>query len=242
MSDFDNYSASSQTDAVEFDAGLRTHMLKVYNYMSAGVGITGLVSYMLGQYFLGNAAAAEAFFGSPMAMIAAFSPFAFVLALSFGINKMSSGTAQLTFWAFSAVMGVSMSSIFLMYAGGSIARIFFITMIMFASLSMWGYTTKRNLGAMGTFLFMGLIGLILAMVVNIFMQSAAMQFAISVLGVLIFAGLTAWDTQKIKEGYYAVAHNGELAKKAAVMGALSLYLDFINMFMFLLRLFGGSRN
>lgn len=242
MSNYDNYSSTSQTDAVEFDAGLRTHMLKVYNYMSAGVGITGLVSFMLGQYFLGNPAATQAFFGSPMAMIAMFSPFAFVLALSFGINKMSAGTAQLTFWAFAAVMGVSMSSIFLMYAGGSIARIFFITMIMFASLSAWGYTTKRNLQAMGTFMFMGLIGLILAMIVNFFMQSSAMEFVISVLGVLIFAGLTAWDTQKIKEGYYAVAHNGELAKKAAVMGALSLYLDFINMFMFLLRLFGGGRD
>lgn len=241
MSDYDNYSTASRADAVEFDAGLRAYMLKVYNYMAAGVGITGLVSFYLGQYFLGNAEAAQAFFGSPMAMIAAFSPFAFVLVLSFGINKMSAGTAQLTFWAFSAVMGVSMSSIFLMYTGGSIARIFFITMIMFASLSMWGYTTKRNLGAMGTFLFMGLIGLIVAMIVNMFLQSNAMSFAISVIGVLIFAGLTAWDTQKIKEGYYNVSHSAELAKKGAVMGALSLYLDFINMFLFLLRLF-GNRN
>lgn len=241
MSDYENYSSASRTDAVEFDAGLRAYMLKVYNYMAAGVGITGLVSWYLGQYFLGNAEAAQAFFGSPMAMIAMFSPFAFVLVLSFGINKMSAGTAQLTFWAFAAVMGVSMSSIFLMYTGGSIARIFFITMIMFASLSAWGYTTKRNLGAMGTFLFMGLIGLIVAMVVNMFLQSSAMAFAISVIGVLIFAGLTAWDTQKIKEGYYNVSHDGELAKKGAIMGALSLYLDFLNMFLFLLRLF-GNRN
>lgn len=241
MSDYENYSSASRTDAVEFDAGLRAYMLKVYNYMAAGVGITGLVSWYLGQYFLGNAQAAQAFFGSPMAMIAMFSPFIFVLALSFGINKMSAGTAQLTFWAFAAVMGVSMSSIFLMYTGGSIARIFFITMIMFASLSAWGYTTKRNLGAMGTFLFMGLIGLIVAMVVNIFLQSSAMSFAISVIGVLIFAGLTAWDTQKIKEGYYNVSHDGELAKKGAIMGALSLYLDFLNMFLFMLRLF-GNRN
>ncbi len=241
MSDYENYSSASRTDAVEFDAGLRAYMLKVYNYMAAGVGITGLVSWYLGQYFLGNAEAAQAFFGSPMAMIAMFSPFVFVLALSFGINKMSAGTAQLTFWAFAAVMGVSMSSIFLMYTGGSIARIFFITMIMFASLSAWGYTTKRNLGAMGTFLFMGLIGLIVAMVVNMFLQSSAMSFAISVIGVLIFAGLTAWDTQKIKEGYYNVSHSAELAKKGAIMGALSLYLDFLNMFLFLLRLF-GNRN
>lgn len=241
MSDYENYSSASRTDAVEFDAGLRAYMLKVYNYMAAGVGITGLVSWYLGQYFLGNAEAAQAFFGSPMAMIAMFSPFVFVLALSFGINKMSASTAQLTFWAFAAVMGVSMSSIFLMYTGGSIARIFFITMIMFASLSAWGYTTKRNLGAMGTFLFMGLIGLIVAMVVNMFLQSSAMSFAISVIGVLIFAGLTAWDTQKIKEGYYNVSHSAELAKKGAIMGALSLYLDFLNMFLFLLRLF-GNRN
>lgn len=241
MSDYENYSSASRTDAVEFDAGLRAYMLKVYNYMAAGVGITGLVSWYLGQYFLGNAQAAQAFFGSPMAMIAMFSPFIFVLALSFGINKMSAGTAQLTFWAFAAVMGVSMSSIFLMYTGGSIARIFFITMIMFASLSAWGYTTKRNLGAMGTFLFMGLIGLIVAMVVNMFLQSSAMSFAISVIGVLIFAGLTAWDTQKIKEGYYNVSHDGELVKKGAIMGALSLYLDFLNMFLFMLRLF-GNRN
>lgn len=242
MSDYNDYSATSQTSTAEYDEGLRAYMLKVYNYMAGGVALTGIVSFMLGNYFLSNAQAAQAFFGSPLYLIAAFSPFAFILALSFGINRMSSGTAQLVFWAFAGIMGVSMSSIFLMYTGQSIARIFFITMIMFASLSAWGYTTKKDLSAMGTFMFMGLIGLIVAMIANIFLQSSAISFGISVLGVLIFAGLTAWDNQRIKEGFYQVAGNAELASKSAIMGALSLYLDFINMFLFLLRLFGGGRD
>jgi uncharacterized protein len=242
MSDYNDYSASSQTSAAEYDEGLRAYMLKVYNYMAGGVALTGIVSFMLGNYFLSNVQAAQAFFTSPLYMIAMFSPFAFILALSFGINRMNSGTAQLVFWAFAAIMGVSMSSIFLMYTGQSIARIFFITMIMFASLSAWGYTTKKDLSAMGTFMFMGLIGLIVAMIVNMFLQSSALSFGISVIGVMVFAGLTAWDNQRIKEGFYQVAGDAELASKSAIMGALSLYLDFINMFLFLLRLFGGGRD
>jgi FtsH-binding integral membrane protein len=166
-------------------------------------------------------------------------PLAFVFFLSFRIEKMSVGAAQLTFWLFAAVMGVSLSSIFLVFTGQSIAQIFFITAATFGALSLWGYTTKRDISAWGSFLFMGLIGIILASIVNIFLQSSGLQFAISVIGVLVFAGLTAYDTQRIKDGYFMVAGNAEAMGRSAIMGALALYLDFINMFMMLLNLFGN---
>ena len=165
-------------------------------------------------------------------------PLAFVLVLSFGINKLSVPAAQAVFWAFAAIMGVSLSSIFLVYTDASIAKVFFITAATFGAMSLYGYTTKRDLTQMGSFLMMGLIGLIIASVVNIFMQSSMLEFAISAVGVLIFVGLTAYDTQKIKEGY-SEAHGAELLAKGAIMGALSLYLDFINLFLMLLRLFGN---
>jgi len=168
-------------------------------------------------------------------------PLAFVLVLSFGIQKLSTGTAQLLFWAFAAVMGLSLSSIFAVYTGGSIAKVFFITAGTFGAMSLYGYTTKRDLTQIGSFLMMGLIGIVIASLVNLFLQSDGLSFAISIVGVLVFVGLTAWDTQKIKESYDE-AHGAELLAKGAIMGALSLYLDFINLFMMLLRLFGNQRN
>jgi len=239
MSDYD-YNSQSRDGAVatDYDEGLRAYMLKVYNYMAMGVGLTGIVSYMVAQ----SPPMLNAIFGTPLQWVVFLGPLALVFFLSARINSLSSGTAQLLFWIYAASVGLMISSIFIVYELGSIARVFFITTIMFGSLSLWGYTTKKSLSGMGTFMFMGLIGLIVAMVVNMFLQSAAMEFAISVIGVVIFAGLTAWDTQKIKQTYYMVSGDGETAKKASIMGALRLYLDFLNMFLFLLRLFGGGRN
>ncbi len=221
---------------VIFDEGLRTHMLKVYNYMTSGILLTGIIAMYVGN----SPAILNSIFGSGLGIVVMLAPLGFVLAMSFGLNKMKASTLQVLFWAFAGVMGLSLSTIFIQYTGASIARVFFITAIMFASLSLYGYTTKKSLSGWGTFLFMGLIGIIIASIVNMFMQSSAMQFIISVAGVLIFAGLTAYDTQKIKEMYYE-ADGAEIASKKAVMGALTLYLDFINMFLMLLRLF-GNRN
>ena len=217
-----------------FDAGLRKYMLSVYNYMASGVLLTGVVALLFAQSGL----AASLFSGGLLMWVVMLAPLGFVMALSFGINRMSTGAAQATFWAFCVVMGLSMSTIFLVFTGSSIAQVFFATAGAFAGLSLWGYTTKKDLSGMGTFLIMGLIGLIIASVINIFLQSSVMQFAISIIGVLIFAGLTAYDTQKIKNMYFQVAGT-DFAGKSVIMGALALYLDFINMFMFLLQLFGN---
>lgn len=238
---------------LDIDEGLRAHMLRVYNYMGIGLVVTGIVAFAISMLTTTNdpsAAVAQlsngtmltqlgvALYGSPLQWIVMLSPFAFVLALSFGINRMSTGTAQMVFWAFAAVMGVSLSSIFMVYTGSSIAKVFFITAAMFGSMSLYGYTTRRDLTSMGSFLFMGLIGIIIAMIVNIFMQSSMLDFIISVAGVLVFLGLTAFDTQKIKEAYAEnIGHEG--LGKLAIMGALTLYLDFINLFLMLLRLFGN---
>jgi uncharacterized protein len=223
--------------AAAIDEGLRAHMLRVYNYMGIGLAVTGVVAYLFSQWVMSDPAIAQAVYGSPLQWVIMLSPFAFILALSFGINKMSFPTAQLVFWGFATVMGLSLSSIFLVYTGASIAKVFFITAAMFGAMSLWGYTTKRDLTSMGGFLFMGLIGLIIAMIVNIFLASSALDFAISAIGVLIFVGLTAYDTQKIKEAYAEnIGHEG--LGKLAIMGALTLYLDFINLFM-MLRLFGN---
>ena len=220
-----------------FDAGLRKYMLSVYNYMASGVLLTGVVALL--TYTSGFVTAFFTPTGpSLLGYIVMFSPLAFVLALSFGLNRMSTFAVQATFWAFAAIMGLSMSTIFITFTGASIAQVFFATAAAFAGLSLWGYTTKKDLSGMGTFLIMGLIGLIVASVINIFLQSGAMQFVISIIGVLIFAGLTAYDTQKIKNMYFQVA-GSDFAGKAVVMGALSLYLDFINMFMFLLQFMGN---
>lgn len=232
---------------VDIDQGLRTYMLGVYNYMAGALVITGLAAYTLfSAAFVETAQGLQltelgaTIYNSPLQYVLMFAPLAFVLVLSFGINKLSASATQMLFWAFSAIMGLSISYIFAVYQLGSITQVFLITAIAFGGLSLYGYTTKRDLSAMGAFMVMGLIGLIVASVVNIFLQSSAMQFAISVIGVLVFAGLTAWDTQKIKSMYDANDSAAARTKKS-VMGALTLYLDFINMFLFLLRLFGARR-
>ena len=241
MADYDRQNLNARTDSAAFiDEGLRAHMLRVYNYMGIGLAITGAVAFFFAQWAVSSADIFNLVYVSPLKWVVMLSPFAFVLALSFGINKMSFATAQMVFWGFATVMGISLSSIFFIYTGASIARVFFITAAMFGAMSLYGYTTKRDLTAMGSFLMMGLIGIIIAMVVNMFLQSSALEFGISVLGVLIFVGLTAYDTQKIKEMYLEL-DSSEIAGKKAIMGALTLYLDFINLFLMLLRLF-GNRN
>jgi FtsH-binding integral membrane protein len=249
MADFDTRSAQTRTAgrAEAIDQGLRDYMLRVYNYMASGVAITGVVAYAIfamaveqGAGGLQLTAFGNFMFASAFKWVVIFAPLGLVFFISARINSMSLGTAQIAFWAFAALMGASISSIFLIYAGESIARVFFITAASFGALSLWGYTTRKDLTGWGSFLFMGLIGVIIAMIVNLFIASTALQFAISVIGVLVFAGLTAYDTQKIKE-MYSVNDDGSVSGRKAVMGALRLYLDFINLFMMLLYLFGGRR-
>ncbi len=224
--------------AADFDAGLRAHMLSVYNYMISGVLLTGMVALAM-AYTGAVSALFHPLTGAPsiLGWAVMLAPLAFVFLLGFRIQSMSEGKAQTLFWAFSAVMGLSMSTIFLRYTGTSIATTFFATAAAFAGLSLYGYTTKRDLSGLGTFLIMGVVGLLVAMLLNLFLGSPALAFVISAVGVLIFAGLTAYDTQKIKEMYAYVAGT-EMAGKSAIMGALSLYLDFINMFSFLLNFLG----
>jgi uncharacterized protein len=227
---------------VSVDAGLRKHMLSVYNYMTSGILLTGVVSLL---FALGgeNSLAAQIFIGGGLLKwVVMLAPFGLVLWLSFGINKMSEATAQIVFWLYSALMGASLSYIFLIYTGGSIALTFFATAAAFSSLSLYGYTTKRDLSGMGTFLMMGLVGLIVAMLLTAIIpgENPTMTLTISGIGVLIFAGLTVYDTQKIKSLYFQL-QGSQFLGKAAIMGALELYLDFINMFLFLLR-FLGSRD
>ncbi len=221
---------------VAFDAGLRTHMLSVYNYMTSGVLLTGIVALLFSQW---EGAPAILFGPGLLKYLIMFAPLAFVLVMSFGINRLSTGTAQILYWAFAVAMGLSLSSIFFVYTEGSIAMTFFATAASFASLSLYGYTTKRDLSGMGTFLLMGVVGLIVAMVINMFWMNDTFSLAIAGIGVLIFAGLTVYDTQKIKSLYFQL-QGSDFLGKAAIMGALNLYLDFINMFLFLLR-FLGSR-
>jgi len=232
------YGASRGATSTELDQGLRSHMLKVYNYMASGVLLTGIVAMYFAQAIVDSPALAQTIFGGPMAYVVMFSPFVMVLVMSFGINKLSTFALQACYWTFAALMGVSLSSILLMYTGESVAKVFFITAATFGSLSLYGYTTKKSLSGMGSFLFMGLVGIIIASIVNMFMQSSVMDFVISVIGVLVFAGLTAYDTQKIKQMYFE-GHDTQAMSKLSIMGALKLYLDFINMFLFLLRLFGN---
>ncbi len=239
--------------AAVIDEGLRSYMLKVYNYMSIGLVVTGLVAWFaasaavttdssaaVGQLANGTMVTqwGALLYTSPLMWVVALSPLAIVLVLSFGINRLSVPAAQAVFWGFSALMGLSLSSIFLVYTDASIAKVFFISAATFGAMSLYGYTTKRDLTGIGNFLIMGLIGLIIASVVNIFMQSSMLEFAISAIGVLIFVGLTAYDTQKIKESY-SESSGAEVLAKGAIMGALNLYLDFINLFMMMLRLFGN---
>lgn len=238
-----------RADAAVIDEGLRAYMIRVYNYMASGVAITGIVAYAI--YSMAVVTGADGtitgltpfgtfMYASAFKWVVIFAPLAMVFFLSLRIENMSVGTAQGLFWLFSALMGASISSIFLVYAGESIARVFFITAAAFGALSLWGYTTKKDISGWGSFLFMGLIGIILASLVNLFIGSTALQFAVSVIGVLVFAGLTAYDTQQIKE-MYSAQDDGTIAGKKAVMGALRLYLDFINLFMMLLQLFGDRR-
>jgi uncharacterized protein len=217
----------------DVDAGLRSYMLSVYNYMASGVLLTGIVAYL----FASSGMAAQVF-NTPLRWLIVLAPLAFVMVLSFGINKLSTTAAKGIFWAFAAVMGLSMSSIFLVYTGPSIAITFFATAAAFVSLSLWGYTTKKDLSGFGTFLIMGVVGLLVASLLNLFFQSPAMSMAISAIGVLLFAGLTAYDTQKIKSMYFYV-QGTDFVGKSVVMGALTLYLDFINMFQFLLSFLGN---
>jgi uncharacterized protein len=258
MANYDNESARYGTSAIGrttagVDAGLRAHMLRVYNYMLLGLAITGvlaLATFNLSfsetptAYALGNGLyltdLGYALFGSPLRWVIMLAPLGMVFFLSFRIQKMSVSAAQMTFWVFAALLGISLSSIFAVFTATSVTQVFFISAATFGAMSLWGYTTKRDLTGMGSFLFMGLIGVIIAMVVNLFLASSALAFAISVIGVLIFVGLTAYDTQKIKEMYY-VGDDGTVAGRKAIMGALRLYLDFINIFLFMLQLFGGRR-
>jgi FtsH-binding integral membrane protein len=228
--------AQAQVGVERIDEGLRSYMLQVYNYMGLGLAITGVVAFLVAA----TPALYEPIFTTPLKWVVMLAPLGFVFFLSAKIRTMSAGAAQMTFWAFAAVMGLSMASIFLVFTGASIARVFFITAAMFGSMSIYGYVTKRDLSAWGSFLFMGLIGIIIAMVVNIFLQSAAVQFAVSVIGVLVFTGLTAYDTQRIKSMYYEL-DAADVATRKVIMGALSLYLNFINMFVMLLQLFGATR-
>lgn len=223
---------------VKIDAGLRKYMLGVYNYMASGVLLTGVVALLTSMWVANNVEAAQMIYQGPLSWVIMLAPLGFVLAMSFGLNKMSASTLQMLFWAFAGVMGVSISSIFLVYTGTSIARTFFITAATFASLSLWGYTTKKDLSGWGTFLFMGLIGIIIASVVNIFLGSSTLSMVVSYAGVLIFAGLTAYDTQKIRNMYYE-GDGAETRSKKIIMGALNLYLDFINLFLMLLRILGN---
>jgi uncharacterized protein len=220
--------------SVAVDQGLRSHMLKVYNYMASGVLLTGIVALLFAQSGM-----ALQIMASPLRYVLMFAPLAFILVMSFGFNRMSQTALQATFWAFAAVMGLSMSTIFLVFTGTSIATTFFVTAVSFLGLSLYGYTTKKDLSGFGTFLIMGVIGLFVASIVNLFLGSGTLQLVISFLGVLIFAGLTAYDTQRIKSEYLHFAGHESLGK-LAIMGALSLYLDFVNMFQFLLS-FLGSR-
>jgi FtsH-binding integral membrane protein len=222
---------------VGIDVGLRDYMLRVYNYMASGLALTGIVAYVFAQYLDTHRELAH----SPVMFIIMLAPLGLVMLMSFGAQRMQASTLQLVFWLYSGLMGLSLASVFLVFTGASVARVFFITAGTFAGMSLYGYTTRRDLSQFGSFLFMGLIGIIIASLVNIFLASSALQFAISVIGVLVFTGLTAWDTQQIKEMYYA-GDDRETGSKKAIMGALRLYLDFINLFMMLMQLLGTRRD
>ena len=221
--------------AAEIDVGLRAYMQKVFGLMAGGTAVTGLVSYFGAASGLYLQIAQ-----TPLIWVVVFAPLAFAFFFGMRINAMRASTAQALFWVFSALMGLSLSYIFLRYTETSIARTFFIAAATFAGMALYGYTTKRDLSAIGSFLIMGLFGLIIAMVINIFLQSSALSFAVSAIGVLIFSGLTAYDTQKIKEMYFE-GDATDVAGRKAIMGALTLYLDFINLFMFLLQFMGDRR-
>jgi len=254
MSDFDrNYATATRGvgagRAVAIDAGLRAYMIRVYNYMATGVGLTGVVAWLTfqaavvtnaGGTIIGLTPFGHAIFGGPAVIVLMLGTFGLVMFISFRIQHLQPATALALFLAYAAALGLMLSSVFLSYTGASVTRVFFISAASFGALSLYGYTTQRNLSAFGSFMVMGLFGLMIAMVVNIFLKSTGLDFVISALGVLIFAGMTAWDTQTIKE-MYSPMEDGTVAGRKAVMGALKLYLDFLNLFLFLLRFLGDRR-
>ncbi len=245
-----SYAPSAAADTAVLDAGLRAYMLRVYNWMSSGLLLTGIVAYAIANtslisLFYQQVATPRGVAIQPtiLGYAAIFAPLVFTMVLSFGVNRLSRSATQALFWAFAAAMGASIANIFLIYSGASIARVFFVSAATFGAMSLYGYTTRSDLSRMGSFLMMGLIGVIIASLVNMFIGSTALQFAISIIGVLVFVGLTAYDTQRIKNDYqqYAYAEGTDIAAKRSVFDALSLYLNFINLFMLLLQLF-GNRN
>ena len=229
--------ASSATRA-SYDVGLREYMVKVYNYMAVALAISGFVAFFTAS----STALMQAIFGTPLSWVVVLAPLAFVFLFSYKLNSLSSTQAKSYLWIFSGLMGLSLATVFVVYTQASIARVFFISASVFGIMGLYGYTTKKDLTEMGSFLMMGLIGVIIASLVNLFLRSSALDFALSILGLFIFIGLTAYDTQKIKQMYYQVSGNGEMVTKIAVMGALNLYMDFINLFLMMLRLFGDRRN
>ena len=229
----------SAATQVDIDVGLRDYMLRIYNYMASGLALTGIVAYVAAMG--GSDSFIAHIYRTPLMWLVILAPLGLVMLLSFGINRLSATAAQGIFWVYAGLMGLSLSTVFLVYTGESIASVFFITAGTFAAMSLYGYTTRRDLSQLGAFLFMGLIGIIIASLVNIFVASSALHFAISVIGVLVFTGLTAYDTQSIKEMYFE-GDGYEIAGKKAVMGALRLYLDFINLFMMLVQLLGVRRD
>ena len=255
MSDFDRNIATARAGyrpEVAIDAGLRAYMIRVYNYMTAGVALTGLVAWFAFQAAGGDSIAVagnsisgltdfgRAIFSGPLMWILVLAPLGLVMVMSFGINRLSPATALTLFFVYAGLLGLSLATIFVAYTGASIARVFFISAATFGAMSLYGYTTQRDLTGFGSFLFMGLIGIVIASLVNIFLHSSGLSWVISVVGVLVFVGLTAYDTQNIKE-MYSPMDDGTVAGRKAVMGALRLYLDFINLFLMLLRLFGDRR-
>ncbi|MCP4922404.1 MAG: Bax inhibitor-1/YccA family protein [bacterium] len=231
-----SYSTHATSSAAAYDEGLRTYLLKVYNYMLVGLGLTGVTAFVVAS----SPALFNLFFGTPLRWVILLAPLGMVFYLSSRMNSMTASKAQGAFWIFSTLMGASLAYIPHLYDGASLARVFLITAGTFGAMSLYGYTTKRDLTAMGSFMVMGIFGIILASIVNMFLQSSGLQFAVSALGVVIFTGLTAWDTQKIKQSYLA-GEGIEMSSKKAIMGALTLYLDFINLFLMLLRLMGDRR-
>jgi len=232
------YASHAATGSTALDAGLRSYMLGVYNHMTIALALTGLAAFGTKMLAVNSPAFAQLLFGTPLSYVIMFAPLAMVMWMSFRINKMSPAKARTLFYIYAAMMGISLSTILLAFTGASVARAFFITAGAFAGLSIYGYTTKRDLTAMGGFLIVGVFGLILASIVNIFVQSSGMEFLISIVGVLLFAGLTAYDTQKIKSMYYA-GDSRDAAARKSIFGALTLYLDFINMFLFMVQLLGN---
>ncbi len=226
--------APVETEQAVFDAGLRQHMLRVYNFMVMGLAVTGIVASLIA----GSPTLTAVILGSPLKWIAMLAPLVFIFVLSWHFNRLSVSALQILFWVFCGAMGLSMASVFLVFTGASVARVFFITAATFAGVSLYGYTTQADLSRMGSFLLMGLLGIIIAGLVNLFLASSALHFALSVIGVLVFTGLTAYDTQRVKEEY--AEYNGyETNSKLAIMGALSLYLNFVNLFQMLLQILGN---